>query len=365
MSIISICLFAKSSFNCIVFLSIFSACHGQGEKNFIPIQNRPLNGLSKILKPQNSYKEACIGSGYLDKKGKLWFPSNGEGIYCYDGTTFTHFTTKDGLDNNIVYSILEDKLGNVWAGTKTGLCKYDGQKFAPVPMTLPFVVNLNSDNVYEKSPSTQNGVWVMTQDKSGKIWLGTDDGLLCYDGKYFSRFLDTENLINKGKLQLKAIFSIVQDHKGNMWFGSCIGEGLIKFDGTSLKMISPKGYAWTDFIIEDKNGYIWFGSGGKGVCRYDGNYIDANFFKESDTKGLLYMLWKDKADNIWFGDPYSKRNLHYYDGKEKVDFVEKNYHLIDKKMFPIVQDKDGNIWFASEGMNLYKYDGKTFTNFLE
>ena len=68
-----------------------------------------------------------------DKKGNIWFVSNNDfgGLYLYNGETFTHFTTKNGLSGNGVSGILEDKDGNLWIGTSnTGLCRYDGKNFS-------------------------------------------------------------------------------------------------------------------------------------------------------------------------------------------------------------------------------------------
>jgi ligand-binding sensor domain-containing protein len=49
----------------------------------------------------------------------------------YDGTSFTRFTTRDGLIDNSIWSILEDKTGNIWVGTReTGLSLYDGKTFS-------------------------------------------------------------------------------------------------------------------------------------------------------------------------------------------------------------------------------------------
>ena len=47
----------------------------------------------------------------------------------YDGKSFTHFTEKEGLSDNDVTSILEDKSGNLWFGTYGGVSKYDGKSF--------------------------------------------------------------------------------------------------------------------------------------------------------------------------------------------------------------------------------------------
>lgn len=64
-----------------------------------------------------------------DKKGNIWFGGDG-GLHRYDGKYFTHFTTKDGLATPRVWSILEDRSGNLWVGTReTGLYLYDGKTF--------------------------------------------------------------------------------------------------------------------------------------------------------------------------------------------------------------------------------------------
>ena len=65
-----------------------------------------------------------------DKAGNLWFSTGGEGVYRFDGTSFTNFTTKDGLLDNDVSAIIEDKSGNLVFGTKGGVCKYDGKDFS-------------------------------------------------------------------------------------------------------------------------------------------------------------------------------------------------------------------------------------------
>ena len=51
-----------------------------------------------------------------DRKGNLWFASQDSGVYYYNGKSFQHFTTKDGLASNSALHIYEDKTGNIWFG---------------------------------------------------------------------------------------------------------------------------------------------------------------------------------------------------------------------------------------------------------
>jgi ligand-binding sensor domain-containing protein len=66
-----------------------------------------------------------------DKKGNMWFTTDKNGVYSYDGKTFKNYTTADGLVNNSVFSILEDHYGNLWFGTRWfGLSRFDGKTFS-------------------------------------------------------------------------------------------------------------------------------------------------------------------------------------------------------------------------------------------
>ncbi len=332
------------------------------------------NELSKILKPQGIYKDASIGTGFQDKSGNIWFGSNGEGVYRYDGKSFTNFTTKDGLDNNIIYSILEDKTGNIWFGTKTGLNRYTpssslgaGEKAFT---QIPIIVNRGNNT------SLQNAVWSIMQDKKGTIWLGTDEGVYCYNpstmlgagGIYFTRFLDNSAIFNKDNLQLKAIFSILEDKTGKIWFGACVNEGISSFDGKTLTNIVPhKDILRVNRIIEDKSGNLLFATSFNGICRYDPSALlkvgEKTFAKNVFMRKQGYQgnILQDKSGNIWFGE---YEGLGYYDGKTHKTLTEKD-GLPNNNMHPILEDKSGNIWLSSVGMGLYQYDGKTFTKLSE
>ena len=74
-----------------------------------------------------------------DTKGNIWFCSEADdmtkrettgGVWRYDGKSFKNYTTEDGLPNDAVFCVAQDKAGNLWFGTRnTGLCRYDGKSF--------------------------------------------------------------------------------------------------------------------------------------------------------------------------------------------------------------------------------------------
>jgi ligand-binding sensor domain-containing protein len=64
---------------------------------------------------------------YEDKKGDIWFSSEGFGVYRFDGKTFTNFGEKEGLGIKAVQTIYEDSKGRLWIGGGGGLYRFDGR----------------------------------------------------------------------------------------------------------------------------------------------------------------------------------------------------------------------------------------------
>ncbi len=72
----------------------------------------------------------------------------------------------------------------------------------------------------------------MVQDKTGKIWFATTNGLYRYDGIKFTNILELDSSKNSN-LELFNVCSIVEDKAGHIWFSSW-KEGLCRFDGTTI-----------------------------------------------------------------------------------------------------------------------------------
>jgi ligand-binding sensor domain-containing protein len=92
-------------------------------------------------------------------------------VSCFDGTKFRTFTPKDGLANDRVYNMLEDKAGNLWFSTLgEGVTRYDGTSFTVFR---------------ENGGLTRNHVQSILEDKDGTLWFGFSGGLFRFDGTTF------------------------------------------------------------------------------------------------------------------------------------------------------------------------------------
>lgn len=372
--------FKNQIFSFLLVSLFFTSCNGQTSTK------QPQNDINssetieqhpKIIRTHET-QSGVVGCELLDKDGNLWFSISGEGAYRYDGKTFTNFTTKDGLCNNNVGAIIQDKAGNILLGTNSGICKYDGNKFTKYPVTDTLSITC------------------MFEDKDGNLWFGTSgNGIYRYNGKTLNNFLNS----NKHEYNLGSnnqfILDILQDKNGNLWFSSWNGGGVWKYDGKDFKnfvpsadyykanqdkrnfnnpqitfenntktIYSPSQNHITDDMIfsmtEDNLGNIWFATRDHGVCRYDGKIFTSIGRNEGfNCRGATAILQLDD-NSFWITTGDS--GVWHYDGKTFKNFTEKD-GLVNNAVMKVLKDKKNDLWFGTKYLGLSRYDGKTFTTF--
>lgn len=338
-----------------LLLVCVTSCRGQ-------VKPQATIGHSKTIKPYGRNQYASIRCGLQDQAGNLWFGSTGEGVYRYNGSSFTNFSTDDGLSSNYIWCIYEDTAGNIWFGTADGISRYDGVKFTAIPMSA--INGSNTKLWYDNygNPSEENAIWDIMQDRTGMFWIATTRGVYRYDGKTFAHFSHDDGVNNTTGVTINKIEYILEDKAGNIWFSGRMTEGLFQFDGTTLTNHKPLGKSWLWPQLQDKAGNIWF-SNWSGAYRYDGK----TFTKFNDTDSsikVITCIHEDRSGNLWFGGDLKDASLFRYDGKAVTLFTTKDGPS-KNSVSSIVEDRDGSLWFGTRGMGLYRYDGKTFTSFSE
>jgi ligand-binding sensor domain-containing protein len=237
-----------------------------------------------------------------DRKGNFWFSSVGSGVYHYDGKSFQNFTTKEGLVDDKVPFVYEDKAGAIWLGTVGGVSRYDGKSF---------------QNFTTKEGLPDNEVNAIVEDKTGKFWFGTKGKACVYDGKKFTVLTHEGNpFIN--------VRSIIEDKKGNIWLGG--NDGLWRYDGRTFTNFTRR---FVGYVYEDKKGNIWTGS-----------------LRPNNARWALYR--------------YDEKSLS--DDKPTATEVKFEHEADQGMVLGILEANDGSIWFgAFPGVR--RYDGNTITDF--
>lgn len=166
-----------------------------------------------------------------DSAGNLWFGTDGYGAFRFDGESMTRFTKEDGLWSNNVNEIIEDGDGILWFACmqshtprKTGdggVCRFDGEKFTK----LSDVKGLGGNDIY-----------TLLEDRAGNIWIGaTGYGVYRYDGEEFVVWEKTDRMDLTWSLGLQ---SALEDENGTLWLG--FSGGLFRFDGKSIVNVTKQ-----------------------------------------------------------------------------------------------------------------------------
>ncbi|GJM33637.1 MAG: hypothetical protein DHS20C18_26380 [Saprospiraceae bacterium] len=249
-------------------------------------------------------------SALEDSKGNLWFGSIGSGVYCYNGKSFQNFTTDNGLLNNEIVCIHEDKTGNIWFGANGGASVYDGKSFRNYTINGDSMIE---DITWKTFPNSRpmNEVNSIIEDEKGNFWFGTRGNTFIYDGKAFT------TVAQNGK-SFTNVRCIIEDKKGDIWLGG--NDGLWRYDGIAFSNITKN---FVGYIYEDKKGSIWTSSQSKNgwaLSRYDIISLDSEKRAVTEVKigeGMFFGILEDSAGNIWSG---TLNGVYRYDGNTFDDF---------------------------------------------
>ena len=111
-----------------------------------------------------------------DSKGNYWFGSWEEGVCRFDGKSLTYFTVKDGLSDNQIRSIHEDRNGVVWFDCGVGISGFDGEK----------IITPTNRNYTAEEGLTSKQIMGIYTDRHGDLWLA-GNGVFKFNGASFDR----------------------------------------------------------------------------------------------------------------------------------------------------------------------------------
>ncbi|MDO9187517.1 MAG: two-component regulator propeller domain-containing protein [Bacteroidia bacterium] len=256
-----------------------------------------------------------------DQKGSLWIGgASGRGLSKYDGKSITSFTVNQGLLSDKVWNITEDKEENLWFGNSSGISKYDGKS----------ITNYRCSFIL-------SSVRCLIKDKTGNIWFGSGFGVTKFDGKNYTNYTMAQGLANNsvlsiaedkiGNLWFGTYGGGVSKFDGNRVEAIERGVNIPLENQKDLKKINGKLVkSFTNYttkhgladntvkcIIEDKRGNMWFGTNENGISKFDARQSSSDgfsgpvgsFTNYSMTQGLpnntIFSMLEDKTGTLWFG----------------------------------------------------------------
>lgn len=306
--------------------------------------------------------------------GDYWFGSDADGTYRYDGKSIIHYATKDGLSNNRIRSIQEDKLGNIYFATLGGISKFDGNAFTTL---TPIKSNTPTDN-WKLQP---DDLWFCMPGKNGDKGPYRYDGKNLYQLEFPKHHMADEHFAKTPHYEWSPyeVYYIYKDSEGTMWFGTS-GFGLCRYDGESLRwlyeehltLVEGGGSFGIRSILEDKEGKFWFCNTSYRYNILPGSLTEQdkhliNYKREPgidnlatpDGTNMVYFMSaiEDNKGDMWMAT-YSQGVWHF-DGKNVTHYPVKD-GAKDVTLFSIYKDKKGELWLGTHEAGVYKFNGKAF-----
>lgn len=307
------------------------------------------------------------------KDNAHWFGSNGQGVYHYDGRTLVRFTTVHGLGGNHVRGVWEDHAGSILVhSVPGGIHRFDGRAFSAVPV---------ADAAKSEWKLTADDLWFSAGQDTGAVYR--------YDGKSLHRLPLPKTETGEAwdarhprsqypniKYRPYDVYSIFRDSRGHVWFGTS-NLGACRYDGTSFAWVGTvevnlgvNDSFGVRSIIEDRDGKFWFtttrnrfavdpsDAAQRGVVAL--SYRKEPGLAEDDPVGAFVAAVKDRNGDLWLATLGG--GVYRYDGTRLSHYPV----LHDGQpiwVASLYQDLQGALWLSTQEHGVYKLNGKVFERF--
>ena len=316
------------------------------------------------LKHNHPLYNKIIYTAYKDSKNNIWYGST-DVLYKYNikDKTFKEYTVFDGIDENTkndILAITEDHSGKIWIGFgQNGVFKQkDGtNEFEKFDDGLIMDLHVDKDNLLWIAKASGKGLQVV--DLNDEF---PEETIAVY-----------KNDVNDPRsIGDDSIFSILEDNAGDLWFGS-FGAGVNytskrekKFHTLTKNPDSDKSLVnnLVNAILEEENN-LWIGTeGGLDRLNKETKDIEHYHYREYNRKSLsrdaIFSLCKDHQGNLWVGTWDGGLNRYNYSTNDFTRF-KLPYNKGKKQAFNILaifQDSKKRLWVGASPGGLFQYDYK-------
>ncbi|MEJ7691870.1 two-component regulator propeller domain-containing protein [Daejeonella sp.] len=275
---------------------------------------------------------------------------------------FSRLTINEGLSQNTIYSIFQDKTGFVWIGTEDGLNRFDGYEFK-VYRHLP----------YDKNSVRSNQINNIYENKDGNLWIATSTGLDFFDRKTENfKHIDLKQPVGTNTF----ITYVSGDRFGMIWLGT--HYGLKKYDpatgkvtsfSDNIQVISGKTRrTYSVFIGSDD--IVWAGVGSEitRINTKNNSTLPAIGQIESAAGwggSTIRSIKKDAKNNVWISTESS--GLFFYSpatGKT-VSYNTSNSNILSNTIRDVFVKNENEIWLGTrDGLSILNVGSGAFSNHI-
>ena len=285
-----------------------------------------------------------------DHEGSIWLGFRNDGLGRIRHGQFISYTTGDGVADDYVSSVLQDKYGQIWLGTNKGLNLFRNGKFTTYTI---------------EDDSFSHRIVALAEDRAGNLWVGTGAGLYkskldagCPDRQCRPQFTPLKN----PAIPNMYVRVIYEDRAGALWIGLNL-EGLVKYqDGHFTNYTKKDGLSQEAVrgLCEDQDGGLWIATRGGGL----NHFKDGKFTVYTEKDGLagdgVQALYMDRNHALWIATRHGLNRLK--DGRFTTYRV--NDGLYSNFVYGFAEDDLGNLWMSC-GQGIFRVSKQQLDDFAD
>ncbi len=282
---------------------------------------------------------------------------------------FENFTTSEGLSNNSVVDIENDKDGGLWVATWDGLNYFDGYSFKVYKHSVNNPKTISSNYLLNIEKDANGFIWTISKEGNINRYIGNGE----FESFKFKTIPESIKLSLQGNIVVKTNNDYYEYLNGS--FEKKPYKSVEKEDYRALKHILLAKFPSLTIndVLKDKTGNIWFATLRNGIYIIPNSLDNLNNTQIDHYTYDLYLpyafksneiekLHEDDFGNIWIGQKDGGLSMAYT-GSEKISLVVphpvKYPHLPNETIRAITKDNTGRIWLGYYNNGLYFYSDET------
>ncbi|MBI4311009.1 MAG: T9SS type A sorting domain-containing protein [Chloroflexi bacterium] len=289
-------------------------------------------------RPASAGFEGGVFAMVEDQKGQLWVGTK-IGLCRFDGQTWTNYTTEDGLAGNWILDVGVDTQGDLWAVGEVGISRFNGQKWTRYLI------------------KGKNGGSDLSMSSHGEVWFAADGNLYHFNGTSWWVYDRSDGIPAPG-----AVTWVEVDKHNIVWIGVESPEApfapyeIASFDGQQWVGYDLPTGTWHEFmnmVFADSQNRIWIG-GSSGLFILEGTR--ARYYTEpADRWAQVSHVFEDEKGRFWLNTIGGE--LGYWEGTNWTFFAREEKPVDLHSYSSLLIDHKGNLWVGSTFANrLLKWD---------
>ena len=272
------------------------------------------------LPDKPEFRSQIISSLARSTNGGLWFGIRSGSVGFFDEKSgFTSLEKESWVDPAMnVISLREASDGAVWIGTDRGVARW-------------VKGNTNETRFYDEV----TGVTSMYEDSHHRVWLGTvSEGLYYWEAGRMLRLPDPA-------LRQTSIFSLAEDGSGQIWVGT--PQGLRCYNAKFQPVRIPAFYTEVKTMLVDSHGVLWIGTTGEGLRRYHFGKFTGLRRTDGLSSDNITALYEDHEGNLWVG---TRNGLNLL-SDVKLPIYAASEGLLSGGYHDVCASTNGGLWTAT------------------